>query len=742
MASNVIFIVTLCIFSVCFLTIWKYSGMEHEDRKFKAILITFFMVMLFQFLVFDPLRFLVLAIDAACWPRLQRPPVPDPEAKRHTRMDYLKLRLRSLRSQLLITEKHRNEELNLKYRTIVRELWVYGKLFLIHLFLNLALVNRLLYYNGESIENLMKYNHTDSIGLSNVLFLHQLYPFIEHTLINGFLNNDHHRLTSHWNHVNSTQLVGVIQMRLLRDTGEHYGLSDPEYTKKEYSEGWSLPNVREPYTNKYWSIYLPWLPMSKNYSFFEKFFLSIRQYGYFAMYPELTGYATTLRNTRKDSIKVLEYLYEKNWLDQRTAALFLDFTLYNVDANMFSVITLRFENLPYGIIHSSMYVNSVSLTESAETLPWFGMICLFAYVIIWLELGMTVIVPLWFEPKRLKLFWVKIDLAILLLSMIVVTLMAMRDGVVSRLLAVLEMSNTLDFIDFRIPARMTEFTVILMGFLVCLVTLRLWKVMQFSSIFQVFTMTLSLAWQALFSTACVIGIFMMGFGIATVCINGNNSDNFRSLLQGMATVMCFSFGFTSHVAPKDLFHGGLWMGILIYGIMSFTIAILLTNVFVSILNNYFTAAKAVRDRKRKDQISFWEFLCVEYADIIRTVREAFGCEHKYRRKNRTVAENIKHTMDLQAAAVASARFKRGKGHKSSIKLKGGVVTDDEAEEHERKAQAQHKDRIARTYTIAAILQTQMEIAERTLFGDKEGNLLGEDENDLHEQVPDLPRQYV
>ncbi|XP_034655813.1 polycystin-2 [Drosophila subobscura] len=741
MASNAIFIVTLCIIASSFMIIWKFSGFDHETRKFKAILVAFMLAMLFQFLIFDPLRFLVLAIDAACWPKLQRPLVPDPKAKRHTRMDYLNLRLRSLRSQLMITSGHRNEELNLKYRTIVRELWVYGKLFLIHLFLNLAMLNRLLYYNGESITNLLKYNHTDSIGQSHVLFLHQVYPFIEHTLLNGFLSNDHHRKSAHWNHVNSTKLLGVIQMRLLRDSGEHYGLNEPKYTDKEYSEGWSLPHVREPYTNKYWSIYLPWLPMSKSHSFWERFFLSIRQHGYFATYPEMKGYAVTLRNTRDDSMKVLTYLYENNWLDNRTAAFFLDFTLYNVDANIFSVVTLRFENLPYGIIHSSMYVNSVSLTETMETLPWIGMICLFAYAIIWLELGMTVIVPLWFEPKRLRTFWVKVDLLILMLSMIVVTLMALREGVVSKLLAVLEMASTHDFIDFRIPARMTELTVILMGFLICLVTLRLWKVMQFASIFQIFTKTLSLAWQALFSTACVICIFMCAFGIATVCINGNNNDNFRTLLQGMATVMCFSFGFTSHVAPSDLFNGGIWLGILIYGIMAFTIAILLTNVFVSILNNYFTAAKAVRDRNRKDQITFWDFLSVEYADTINTVREAFGCERKYRRKNRTVAENIKRKMDLQAAAVISARVKRGRSYRSARERKG-AETEDEAEENERKAQAQHIDRISRTYTIAAILQTQMEIAERRIFGDKDGNLHSDDESVDSAMEQDLPRQYV
>ncbi|XP_034655814.1 polycystic kidney disease 2-like 1 protein [Drosophila subobscura] len=636
---------------MCFLITWYGSGFYHEDKKCKAILVSFLVALLFQFLIFDPIRFVVLAVDAACWPKLQRPFVPDETARKHNRMDYLNLRLRSLRSQLMITEGHRNEELNLKYRTIVSELGVYGKVFLIHLVLIVAL-DESRYHHWDTITNLITYSHKDSIGVSHLMFLHQLYPFIHHTLINGFLSNDHH-------------------------------LTDTKYTEKEYSDGWSLPYVREPYTDKYWSIFLPWLPMRQRYSFFEKLVIDIRRHGFFSSYPELKGYIVTLRHTRKDSMKVLTYLYENNWLDNLTAAVFFDFTLYNTDADYFSVCSILMENLPYGIIRSSVDVNTVSMTKTPETL------------------GTAVIVPLWFEPKRLRTFWVKVDLLILMLSIAVISMMSMKANIVGNLMKILEVASTHDFIDFRVPARLNDWKNIFMGFLVCLITLRLWKVMQFASIFQIFTMTLSLASNALLSTGFVICIFMMGFGIATVCINGNNNENFRSLINALASIMCFSFGFTSHVDPSDLFSGGEIVGILIYAIMSFTVAILLTNVFVSILSNFFTAAKAVRDRNRKDQITFWEFLRVEYADTIRVVRSTFGCEPSYRRKNRTVAENIKNELDLREAAAASARFKRGRHHVVKSKL----VTMLEAEERERKAQAQHRKRISRTYTIAAILQT-------------------------------------
>ncbi|EDW35308.1 GL20936 [Drosophila persimilis] len=596
--ERVVFIATSFVIIACTLTVWELSGIYHEDRKFKAILVSFILVTIFQFLVFDPLRFLLLAIDLACWPPRMRMAKPDEaQAKRHNRMDYLNLRLRSLRSQLMITERHRNEKLNLKYRTIVHELWVYGKVFLIHLFLNVALDRDDLYYNYKSIQTLITYNTTSTIGLSHVLFIHQLYPFIEHTLVNAFLSDDHHSLNANWVNSNSTKLLGVVRMRLLRNTGEQYGLNDPEFTEKEYSHGWSPSYFDEPYTDKSWSIYLPWLPMEDKHTFWEKIFLNIKQYGFFAAYPELKGYVVTLRDKKIDSIKV---------------------------------------------------------------------------------------------------------------------------------------ASTHDFIDFRVPARLNDWATIAMGCLICLVTLRLWKVMQFASIFQIFTMTLSLAWSALFSTACVICILMMAFGIVMVCINGNNRKNFRSLLHALATIMCFTFGFSSHVDPEDLFSGGELIGIVIYTIMAFYHLHPAINVFVSILSNYFTAAKAVRDRQRKDEISFWEFLRVEYADAIRIVREIFLLQPSYKRRNRTVSENIKRKLDLQERANSSARLKRGYDYVATPRWKSVI----ESEEHEHKQQALHRDRISRTYTIAAILQTQLEIAERSIFGDKDGNLRSEsDEDEGWEQGP-------
>jgi len=120
--SNAIFYVTLVIIAVCCYCIWNFSGFSHEGAKFNMILVAFLAVSIIQIVVYTPIKYTIMSVDAACWPDHQPPVTPDKNAKVETFMDKVRLRLRSLKSELMITESHRNEKLNQQYRLIEGEL--------------------------------------------------------------------------------------------------------------------------------------------------------------------------------------------------------------------------------------------------------------------------------------------------------------------------------------------------------------------------------------------------------------------------------------------------------------------------------------------------------------------------------------------------------------------------------------------------------------------------------------------
>lgn len=48
------------------------------------------------------------------------------------------------------------------------------------------------------------------------------------------------------------------------------------------------------------------------------------------------------------SCRVLQYLHDSTWLDEYTQAIFMEFTVYNANVNLFCIVTLMFETSAVG----------------------------------------------------------------------------------------------------------------------------------------------------------------------------------------------------------------------------------------------------------------------------------------------------------------------------------------------------------------------------------------------------------
>ena len=53
----------------------------------------------------------------------------------------------------------------------------------------------------------------------------------------------------------------------------------------------------------------------------------------------------------------LEYLKENFWIDRQSRALFVEFTIYNVNRNLFATVVLLAEILPTGGILPTAYIS-------------------------------------------------------------------------------------------------------------------------------------------------------------------------------------------------------------------------------------------------------------------------------------------------------------------------------------------------------------------------------------------------
>ncbi|EDV97972.1 polycystin-2-like [Drosophila grimshawi] len=627
------------------------------------------------------------------------------DEKDYNRLNFLKQRLSSMRVQMLITERYRNQTLNHEYKDIVKDLLLYGKYFLILICVVVLPRDQLMYYNTAKMKYLLMRNHSEYIGLKEINHLNQLFDFVKSSLVDAF--NEGTSEGASWVHSEQNKILGVVRLRQLRLAKEDFGWGVPKFTDLMYMPGWKLPYQRLLYTHKYWRVYDPWLPINGQHDFTSSVLLNFDHVGKFLYYPELCGYVALLARSRQNSMKILDFLTDNQWLNYNTSAVFMDFTLYNVDADMFSVCTLRMEQLPFGSVIPDVTCESIAMINDALQLHYIVILVLVVYLVVVLQFIQAFIVNLWYQPDKLKSMWYKLDLIIVLLNVFLLFVIIVRLILISSLLKSLAFSNKMSFLDFRKPARLYMLTNILTGFLICITTLRLWKVLQFSKVFQLFTNTLYLAWKALAITALAILIILMAFGIAFTIINGNNSPHFVQPVSSVITALCFSVGFSQQLNPSDLFHGGKFIGMLMYAALGFVVSVLLVNVFITTIHDYFTIAKSERNANFRREITFWQFLRVEYYGVYRFYKSLPFIRKEYKRHNRTVAENIQHTLDnVDKLAQMKARAKR--------RVLSSTEKVEEYKDEETR-QAEYRERVEHMYAIASILNIQMEILERLIF---------------------------
>ncbi|ALC46857.1 brv1, partial [Drosophila busckii] len=713
------FVITFLIISANAALICIYSGFDHETQSFKNILITIFIVLFFQLTIADPIKFIIISIDKACWPEPmpRERPLKKKDSKDNDRIEFLKQRLQSFKFQLLITERYRNTALNESYKQIAQDLFLFFKFFFVLFFLLLSTRNELTYHNNQNLRELLTNNHSDYMGINHVVHLNQIFDFVESSLVDTFNYYKTEDRIYSWVHSEQTKMIGVVRLRQLRFLFEDYDFRDPQFDDKLYMPGWALPYRRLHYEDKYWRIYDPWKPINGRHDFVDSVVMNFNHDGKLHYYPELEGYVSLLAVTKANSMKILDYLTEYTWLNYNTSAIFMDFSLFNMDANIISICTLRLEQTPYGSVIPDVDCDSIDMLLELDQESYTNLLVKLIYIIVVVQFSQALFITLWYDRSKIRSMWIKMDLIIFALNFLVIVCVILQSALLSSMSKRLEGSNKLDFVDFRRPARLNALNNILYGFLICITTLRIWKILQFSNLFKIFTRTLYLAWKPLAITGIIIFITLMSFSIVAATINGNNSENFVRPFQSIISLMCFSFGFTSEITPDELFHGGKYLGIFLYAMMGFVLSILLTNVFMTLINDYFTTARATRDAAVKNQISFFQFMRVEYYDFCNFFLNIFRPRKVYKRNNRTVAENIELLLSKNKAEPLSIKYRVGR----TLFMGFNAGKEEQRVKDEETQQLEYRERIEHMKTVQLILNTQMEIMERLLFTDKDDN---------------------
>ncbi|XP_062851470.1 polycystin-2-like protein 1 [Trichomycterus rosablanca] len=339
--------------------------------------------------------------------------------------------IKGLWGTTLTEDTEKNQELFLK--TTIRELFVYI-LFLVDIcLLTYGMTSSNTYYYTKAMTDLFVNSQSDSgLSFESISSMDDYWTFAEGPLLNGLYWTSWYNNKPLDNGTNSfiyyeNLLLGVPRIRQLKvkdksckvdkDFEEDitYCFNNYDEKKEDHSE-FGLVN------GSAWQYHT------------EKDLKGSSHWGLLTTYSG-AGYYQDLGTTKQQSYELLAELKDNLWLDHGTRAVFIDFSTYNANINLFCVIRLVVEFPATGGAIPSYQIRTVKLIRYVTSWDYFIMGCEMVFCVFILYYIVEEILEL--RIHKLSYFnsvWNVLDLVVILLAVVAIVFNVFRTVKVTNLL--------------------------------------------------------------------------------------------------------------------------------------------------------------------------------------------------------------------------------------------------------------------------------------------------------------------
>ncbi|XP_030614668.1 polycystic kidney disease protein 1-like 2 [Archocentrus centrarchus] len=329
------------------------------------------------------------------------------------------------------------------------------------------------------------------------------------------------------------------------------------------------------------------------------------------------GFAVELGPDLQNASSTLEDLFNNKWLDMYTRAIFVEFTVYNANVNLFCVVTLLLETAAVGTFQIQSDVQSIRLYPSAGSLRIFVMTAEIIYLIFILYYmfiqGKLMKQQRWLYFKNK---WNLLELTIILLSWSAVAVFTKRTLLGNR--DVTYYQNHKDkFASFYETATADSLLQYLIAFLVLLATIKLWHLLRLNPKMNMMTAALHRAWTDIAGLLMILVIMLVAYSIACNLIYGWKLSSYKTFVDALMTVISLQIGIFNYdeVLDNNPLLGGLLVGSCII-FMTFVVLTLLLSVIIGAFN------QEQRNHKPSEEDEIVDLL-------LRKICSLFGIKYKH-----------------------------------------------------------------------------------------------------------------
>ncbi|KAE8744965.1 hypothetical protein FOCC_FOCC008377 [Frankliniella occidentalis] len=294
----------------------------------------------------------------------------------------------------------------------------------------------------------------------------------------------------------------------------------------------------------------------------------------------------------------LSYYEENNWIDEQTRAIFIDFTVYNININLFCVCQILFELPPSGGITPSYLFSTVKLIRyndeydhrvmACEIL--FAVFCIYYSIelicdIIYFKLNFWRKLDNWIDSLNLALSWSSVW--VLIYRYVICLSILQRDAL--RGIQELPDYQHLKYIHLTAD-RITAVTLFCSCF-------KLYRFLHFDTIQHIYT-TIMYCMKDMISFAFLFFIILLAYAQLGTLLFGNFDESYRSIAESSFTLLRIMMGeFHYQEITKILCLIG---PIYIVSFVMFVVFLLL-NMFLAIINATYSVVSSNVKVTRKSE---------------------------------------------------------------------------------------------------------------------------------------------
>ncbi|XP_034549878.1 polycystic kidney disease protein 1-like 2 [Notolabrus celidotus] len=292
------------------------------------------------------------------------------------------------------------------------------------------------------------------------------------------------------------------------------------------------------------------------------------------------GFVVELGPDLQNASSTLEYLFRNKWLDMYTRAIFVEFSVYNANVNLFCIVTLLLETTAIGAFQFYSELQSVRLYQSTGALHIFVMAAEIIYMLFILHYmyiqGKLMKQQRWvyFRSK-----WNFFELTIIILSWSALAIYIKRTLLGNRDMKYYQ-DHKDQFASFYETAASDSVLQYLIAFLVLLSTIKLWHLLRLNPKMNLISATLERAWGDISGFLLILGIMFLAYSIASNLIYGSKLSHYRTLTDALLTIIRLQIGIFNY---DEVLNSSPWLGGFIFGSCIIFMSYVVVNLLISVI---------------------------------------------------------------------------------------------------------------------------------------------------------------